>query len=492
MVRVLSRLCILLFFSAISQVALAQYAARCQSASKSSVAQCKAAEGALAAADQARSAVPGNNDIRNNASRLASDAGKQAADAAKALSQCDAAQRQCESACDQARSQAQAAKSPEAGQIPGIKQSQCTAPLEAEKAKLQQAMNNLGQDQQAANETGKESSSGQPPQMPPPQKGGEEEKPKEDAVAKMCGGADAARFSDCNEQFISKCSSNMDDRSCAAFVERYCSTAGGPASPWASSGAGTGSGSGSTSPINSGSGVNIQSMRTQAAYVADKKGEGMGSSFCEKAISYKFCQASGRGACPSCVALQQGSEFSSPAGDQLKNAQKNCPSDPMFLNPEVIAKLKDGTTATDSSESNGGVGNVGNIDRTAGAGSSGGSGGGGGFGSPGNNAPAAGGGLDGATPEGVAPNGMSIASYGSGGGGGGARAGQGSSDGGEGYGRRPSSKAAFSGSAIMPAASVSGMAADVSNQHGPSVFAISSGTYRRLCTGGKLLHCSKK
>lgn len=480
-----------------SQSVTAQYAARCSSASQQSVNQCMGAFNAMNAADQASSsaanAAAGNN-INQNSGTLNNQLGQQLGRIASTKSTCEAAEQKCKSACQSAQAQAQAAMSPEAGTIPGIKSSQCEQPIEQAKQQLDQAANNLNNNSNQAQNTGQQSSGGMP-QSPSPSPS-----PQEQAES-VCGTADAYRYSTCDTQMVSQCTGNYSDDACVSFINRYCSSAVSSGTSTSVSTSGGGTVSTGAGDLAVGNGMQIQSANAKAsavsataALVTDATGEGLGSAFCQSAGAYRFCASSGNASCASCMS---GGNPAMLTTSQLTSAQSSCPADPAFLNPEVISKLQPTqVTATDTNATSAPISATGTDLTAASSGSTS------GLQTPGQDtgqfgvatgtdAPRAAAGVAEAKSKGT----YSIASYGGAGGSGGGYAATSAAvgmSGEEDHSRRPSSFSQYSNKekAVMPAAPVEGFARqDVSNTYGPSVFAISSGIYRDMCTKGKLLHC---
>lgn len=483
----------LIFFAGADAWA-AQWAEACRGHGQKGQAECKAAQAELAAKDAARSAARGGQNVNVNAQRLAADAAAQRADALAAKAKCEAAQKRCESQCDQEKSKAKPhasnpkdplytpAKQDVGGLIDQAKRSDCTAPIEAQKKLLDQAANNLGKDQNAANNTDKASNSGGgPPQIPPIQPPQKEDKPKEEKQALNCEGDEGARYSDCNAKFLAKCMDRMNESGCETFAGRYCGNASGGNS------------------VNLNTGENQHFKTKSANYVVDKSGEGLGSGFCKMVTAYRFCQSVGRSECPSCRGSAAYSSSAcqadptkcvpSMSAGSLAEAKNKCPTDPLFLDPNVAKAVENGEGTNTAGKDKGGTSTpVINPDKTAGtpvAGS--GSGGGGGLGGGGTGPVAAESALNGATPESL-PIGDANA-VGAGGATGGA-IGSDPEDEAEEEKRDP---AAAGAGGILPASAVEGMPArDVSNQFGPNLFSISSQVYRNMCAAEKFSTCSNR
>lgn len=343
----LSILIVLILGGFAGQGASGQYLQQCQQASKASVAQCTGAEAAAQAGDAAQSAALGGmatTAINPNTPLLTSGIQGQLGRLAGAQATCEAAKKQCESQCDQAKSSAQAACRPqnqqpctEAQQIPSVKQSQCTQPIQQEIEKLKQAQNNLKNDQNANDNTKNASDQGAPPSMPPmspPPGGSEEPKEKEDDKL-VCSDSSGVRYSDCNDHYVKQCPAQMGSDSCTKFSDRYCNL-------------------GTADAGNDNQADRLQSKKN---YVVDKKGEGMGSEYCKLANAHRFCQVSGRSECPSCQNLSMNSSFTcvyNPSScrpqnstEQIEKARSSCPSDPMFLDPNYTADNGTPSTSVD-------------------------------------------------------------------------------------------------------------------------------------------------
>ena len=426
--------------------------ASCDSAINQARTQCDNAVKAAGAIDNARSAATAassGTDINQNCSNIGRDIGQQQGNLANAKAQCEAAAARCKGQCTKPQD------------VP--KQPQCDSAVRSQIAQLTSAMGGLAANGQQAAACQQQSDSGkQPPPMPPPPKGDDK---KDEKQAFQCDSEQGARYSDCNQHYVSKCTSSMSSGNCDAFAERYC---GSP-------------NAGTSIPMPGTSGTRTQS---QTKYVTDKRGEGLGSDFCKMVTAYRYCQTMGREGCPSCRAGGAGADSLSP--EMLKKGRETCPTDPAFLDPAVVAKINQ-TPSTGTSTPDVGINETKNKnpDLTAGT-SAPGSGSGGGRLSGG----AGGGGatLDGARPE-SSPIGDSQDFTGGAGGG-------------SGGGYNPSSYASeesteedertptSSGAAKpLPAGAVEGLAADVSNQNGPSLFSIGTGAYKALCQKGALKNC---
>lgn len=477
----------LIFLFLCSGVAFAgQWAQQCSAAGKEAQSKCKAAEAALKGKEAGLTSPPGANDIRNNSARLASNAGTLAGLTAATRAECAAAQKECEQKCKAEKGKAQPhasnpqdplygpAKQDVSSAIDQATKSDCTGPLSQEQQKLQQAENNLKNDQNAANNS-KDASQGGAPQIPPispPQGGGDKQEEQKQGL--NCDNEEGARYSDCNSKFIAKCTDRMSESGCEAFGGRYCGSATG------------------------GSSV---TMNRTTNLVIDKSGEGLGSGFCKMYTAYKFCQSVGHTDCPSC---RGSAAYSSPAcqadpskcvpnmsSGQLSEAQNKCPTDPVFLDPTIAKAIENGTGTSGADGTKNNEPTKTQLPTAGGAGSTGSTAGGsgGGLGSAGNN-PAANNEtpLGGATPESLpGGNASAVGSGGAGGYGGGEE----STSVGEDEKRDPASGGG--GNSILPANAVEGMPArDVSNRFGPNLFSISSEIYRTRCAEERFTTCVRK
>lgn len=446
--------------------------AGCNSGAKAAEDQCRAAEAALKASDAARSAstaASSGTDINQNCSNLGRDIGQQQGDIGKAQSQCSAALSRCSSSCTP-----NPINPAENGAIESRK-SQCINTINKELADLGTAMGNLaGNGAQSA--ACQQASQGKPPQMPPmqpPQSQNEEKK------SMTCDSAEGARYSDCNSIFISKCTKDMNASYCSEFSDRYCGSA-------------TVGGQSNLSGSKTGFATAV------AGVVVDKGGEGLGSSFCNMVTAYKFCQASGRGECPTCRGLYS---YSSPdcqndpkkcipsmTGSQLESAKNNCPLDPVFMDPVALKKLEEGIKKESPTETPAKTGGA-TPERVGSAGSAATGGTGRGLSESGPGGAGSGSGaLNGTTPESL-PNGIAVGmETGSSGG----------SASGSSYSPEEDADEKANGGPLgskkplMPAEAVAGMAKDVSNQFGPNIFSISTAVYRNMCSQGRLTHCKAK
>lgn len=464
------------------------YANQCQKASQAADAECKGAVAAVQAADAARSSATGasaGTNINSNSGALQRDIASQRSAINNARTTCAMAKSKCSKDCDQAKSQAQSRppqdpNRADAGVIPGIKSSRCEAPIDAELARLQQADSNLAKDGSEAGDSKDASQNGgMPPQMPQQGggggggDGGYSPDPYANNNGVNCYNAGSERYSDCNDEYVSRCSGYSGGTGCQAFTDRYCNLKGGALT------------GGGTAKIVGG-----------ASVIVDKRGEGLGTSFCQDVMATNFCAQDGRGQCPSCMkrasagctgpdCLQENSP------EMMKKAQETCPSDPMFMNGGFVTKKEDATKSTELNTNVPAAGAAGaggsalsSTASSAGLGAGGG-GGSGGMGADGTPAPVVGG----ATPEGT-PQGLSV-NFSDGGGAGGGYSPENNS---EGDGRSPAAfnPAKFDESKGLPAAAVAGLAArDVSIPQGPSIFSIGSAAIKTYCSRKDLKGCSK-
>jgi hypothetical protein len=475
-----------------------QFDNQCRQAGQASVAACRGAVESAKAGDAAQSGAIGagsGNAVNPNAGNLGTGISGQQGRISQAQSACQAAKQKCSAACDKAKQQAQSTPDPQTQKpphsdtqkIPGTKQSSCEQPIDAMLGELGQAQDNLGKDKQASEDT-KNASQGGAPQGGKPGGGGDKkdqgqgqnQSPSgQQAGGIECNSSDGARYSDCNEELIKKCSSNMSDGTCEAFSSRYC---------------GSVSGGQKSSAVSGGILRPAFSSTNTTGMVVDKSGEGLGSSYCKTYTAYKFCQQTGRGACPSCVNLQASNSpvcITSPeqclgqnSPDILDRARKDCPSDPLFLDPAMQKNPStmlgsNGSSKRDPSGTLGALnGNQsGSATATGGAGGRGsGSSGGGGSHSSAQ--------LDDGVAEGAGsgnPRMDTGVSEGGGGGGGTSREYQDSdvepfklqsADGKGGISKTPASESAIP--------------ADVAKEFGPSLFSISTSTYQTLCQKQRL------
>lgn len=472
-----------------------QWDKKCKQAADKSKAECEKEVAEVKSKEGVRSSVPGSDDIQNNSKRLQSDSTAQAADLTKAKNSCEKSKKECEEKCKQAKDEAQPIskkdpktepRQPEAagdvGKIDSTKQEACIAPI---MLMMGQLGSGAGDAAKAAGDSGKTggASGGMPMPMPMPGGGGDK---KEDAAkgdpavtpAINCDTEGYSKYSDCNTHYISKCEGAMNSAPCEPFINRYCG-AYTPTQP-------------TPKPGNDSLSLSAQSTTAAAAaatanLVADKQGEGLGSAFCQKVTAYRFCQMAGRSQCPSCKNQNSAWASNNNAG-QLADAQKTCPTDPIFLDPAVLAQVNGATGLGTSAPATGGVSaqpadRMSSLATGSGASGTGGGamgGGAGGAGSTANNP-------NGGVAEGRGYTGPSLSDgAGYGGGGGGSYDGSAS---GPGY-----DPASVNGQARRaPAATLAaqGGPKDVAVQYGPSVFSIQSTTYRDMCAKGRFLHCRR-
>ncbi len=474
---------------------------KCEQAGKKSEAACKGASNGAKAVDTAQAngniaGVGSSSTVNPAAGALQQQAKDQAGRLTAAKNKCEEEKNDCEKKCEEEEKKRQSKENlpdgpngppPEKveakadkGPLKEKKQSACIAPIMA-------MMGDLGSGaadaSKAAADSGKTggSSGGMPPMPPMPPPGGGDK--KEDATKPdpavtpvlNCETEGYAKYSDCNGHYITKCETAMNSPTCEPFIARYCG-ANTPAQP-------TMSGNDSLS-------LSAQSTAAAAAtanLVADKQGEGLGSAFCKKVTAYRFCQMAGRQQCPSCKNQNSAWASNNNAG-QLADAQKTCPTDPVFLDPAVLKQVNGATGIGTSAPAAGSTTSA--TDRLSSAvdtpGVGGGTGGGamggaGGAGSTANNP-------TGGVHEGAytGPSLADGAGYGGGGGGGASDDGSAS---GPGY-----DPASVNGIAKRgPAATLAsqGGPKDVAVQYGPSVFSIQSTTYRDMCAKGRFLHCRR-
>ncbi len=325
----------------------AQWENQCRSKSEASDKECKAAVTAAQAGDAAQSSALGGmatRAIQPNTPLFTSGIQGQLGRLATAEGTCHSAKSKCQNECKNQKEQAtnkcleftqdpvnKAYLEPactDKGTIPNTQASKCEAPIDGEIARLKQAQNNLKNDQQANDKTQDASNQGSPPQIPPmspPPPGEEEPKTQAEDEKLNCDSKDGTRYSDCNNHFVNKCPAEMSSATCNDFSDRFCSLAPADQEP--------------KPPVDK--------LQSKSSYVVDKTGEGMGSKYCKLANAHRFCQVSGRSECPSCQNLTVNSTFTcvfSPescraenSSEQLEKARANCPSDPMFLDPNLTA-----------------------------------------------------------------------------------------------------------------------------------------------------------
>lgn len=436
-----------------------QWSEACKQAGTQSQSACKAASAAAQSADSAQaqsnmSRFSGKNadQIKNPADALKQQGLDQANRLNNAKSKCEEEKQKCENKCqeEEQKRQQQVASDPQKtqpktqeaiadqGPLENEKQNTCIMPL---LAMIGDLGSGAGAANQAANKSGQTSgsSTGMPMPLPIPLGGGKDDKGQEksDLTGNTggvgsdlnCETAGSSRYSDCNSHFVDKCSSQMTASGCTNFINRYCGGSGSSTSGSSQEEANdrsdsTSSSSGGTDSIS----LSAQSISTVTAnLVVDKKGEGLGSAFCTQVSGAKFCQTPGRSNCASC----QGLTASGSTTAQLQAAQQACPTDPIFLDSAILAKLNgsssEATTnlpvvSTQSLNSN----------------------------SPENNS---------------------------------------SSNSKNGY--KTASLNVDDVSRAPTAVAVTKASEDVSSQHGPDLFSIQSSTYRDLCSNGRVLHCRR-
>ena len=494
-----------------------QWLQKCEQANKESQQKCKQAYDSYKASDAARKSsgvASSTNDTHNNAINLKGKIEAAKAELDKDIAQCEAAQKSCEGECDKQKGLAQpeASKQPpnqdaisDIGQIPGKKSSDCTGEIQPKTQEMKAGRAPLdSQSQESQNTKDQSQAGGGMPQMSPPKsddKGSDTGSTGAGTVSAAaaaaglnCAVAGGSRFSDCNATFVAKCTASMGASECDAFSDRYCN-------------------------LTSSSGQPPMAAAT-TNLVIDKRSEGLGSSFCSLANAHRYCQTPGRETCPSCIKVYAQASCQSLAcigqtSTSLNSGkQPGCLDDPSYLTPvngamaspevKAIGQLSGGGTGIANGSAASQLVNSGSSSAylaPASLGSLGAGGGGaGGSGSTGGGAVgsgAAGGG--GGAAGGAASNredsaGSIIGSMDVGGAGGGG--------GGGGSGDSPyianeerilgalDVKAAFDGLKREPAAAAVGVAADVSNAYGPSIFSIGSGAIHGFCVRGRIPSCN--
>jgi hypothetical protein len=178
-----------------------------------------------------------------------------------------------------------------------------------------------------ADKTKDESKGGQPPQMPQMPKGDDatpEPVAATPASTTDCGKVDSYNNPDCNEKMLKDCAGSSTAK-CESFGFRYCT-------PGASGGT----------------------------------GEGVGTEHCKKRVAENFCKDEGKNICPTCKQMQmQNSDVckdrSSPCvaqstAQQLEEAKKSCPTDPIFTDPKLAASGSSGGLGSSGATGGGAVG----------------------------------------------------------------------------------------------------------------------------------------
>lgn len=491
-----------------------QWLQACESAIKDSQQQCEQAYQSYKSSDASRLAsgmASSTNDTHNNAINLKGKIDAAKAELDKDIAQCQSAKQSCESKCEQQKNAAQpeAQKQPpnpsavsDIQQIPPKKDSECSAKIQSKISEMQAGRAPLDSQSNQANNTKDQSQSGGgAPQMPQSQSGDKSSDSGTTAgsttaqtanASLNCAVGGASRFSDCNTQFVAKCTSSMAATECDSFSDRYCNLTSATGTPALA-----------TATTN---------------LVIDKRGEGLGSQYCGLANAYRYCQTPGRESCPSCIKVYaqsscQGVGCIAQTSTSVSAAKKpNCQDDPSYLtpgsgsfgitNPVAVAQLTGGGSsgATTGSSASGlaytgsGSGYLapaslsGMSTASAGRGGSDSGGGGGGLGSGGGQAAAGG---AGSNREDTAGQIIGSADVAGGGGGGGGSGGDSPWIAGE---ERDLASLdvmkAFDGKKNEPANAVAGVAADVSNAYGPSIFSIGSGAIHGFCVRGRIPNCN--
>jgi|GEM_PF-6941208 len=469
---------------------------RCEAEGKKATQACQGYSNTAKAADIGQSnsqqkALGTGGLVNNGASAVVKQAQDQAGRLTDAQNKCKTEEEKCKSACDKEEQDRKSklalpdtpskppikVKAEQDTEVENTKQSACILPIVA-------IMGDLGKGAAAANQAAADAgktggASNSTPPIPPisPSQGGQEEGKKDsNPVAEKlnCEAEGNSRYSDCNSHYIEKCQNAMTTTGCDGFINRYCGSYNPPANDTI-----TATPVGNDSLSLSAQSSTKQSAAVTANLVADKQGEGMGSAFCKKATAFKFCQMAGRSECPSCKNLNSPWSMDGSVAAATE-AQKTCPTDPMFLDAAVQQQLANPTAAT--TNASGTVTTQSTKDRL----------------SPGSNAAVSGGsGAMNTQTAGAIGTGSSVLERtysgpslangsGYGGGAGGSYEGQAT---GPGY--EPASVNGDAQRAPASSLAVQGGPRDVAIKYGPSVFSIQSTTYRDLCARGRFLHCRR-
>ncbi|MBU6408740.1 MAG: hypothetical protein KGS44_16705, partial [Alphaproteobacteria bacterium] len=475
--------------------------ARCDKAAKEAKSACdsaaKGAEGAGQAhnaAGTAQDAASGGHNNRGSAN-MCPRLNNQKNNLDKAKGACEAEKAKCKATCNSEKGKDQSHCNPP----PPFGQHACENPdpsacdiVDPSIAQLASAAAPLAGQAAEACKSGDQAKDGGMPQMPQmPQKQDdkkEEKKEEKKPEGLKCESDEGARYSDCNDQFITRCTSDMTQKGCDAFGARFCGTAGGSAP-----GAGSDSSvvGGDSSKSGGSDNISIQpgsvlrpafANNNTTGLVVDKRGEGMSSPFCRRYSAYKFCQQTGRGHCPSCISLNASMSdtcMRSPElcgnenlPQQLEQAKDSCPMDPIFADPNRqkanSSKISTQYSTSSTKDSEGKSGARGASSSGGSAGASGGAGGSsGGAGAGGGAALDSGGALAEAPGRGVN---TSAEAYGGGG------AGGYSSQSSEESEKEASSEE--NAGARNPQAQA-GPTQDIAVQRGQNLFSISSDVYKR-------------
>ncbi len=385
---------------------------------------------------------------------------------------CEEEKRKCEQECDQAKSAATsdngqnftpAGPNGELGpEVDSEKQNSCVAPMAAAIGDAGMALAALAA-AAAAMMAAKDASEDDKK---------EEGKPGENNP--QCDTADAARISECNNEYVQKCTADMSAPGCEAFANRYCGTTPGN----------NGTADQPYTPPNPDTVVGTFSSQTQqqnqSGFTFDVGGEGTTSAFCSMVAKLRdsklFCQNAANSECPTCKGTSAAG-FAQSTTDQMQSAQNMCPNDPVFKDPAVQAAMNSTPSTGISTQSLSDLGTGAASDRFSSQ-SVGASGGGGGDLGGDASVQQGGGVAFGAVNEGGL-KGWDM-SVGGGGGGGGSNS---SAYSVEDVLRDPAGIIAKKNA--VAAATVT-KATDVAQQYGPSVFSISSVTYQSLCSKNKL------
>lgn len=393
------------------------------------------------------------------------------------LNKCEEQKKKCESECDQAANAAggddnvtpalmptpQGQDGESRGDVNSEKQNACVAPMGAAIGDLGAALAALAMAAAAMMATQDKS---------------EDEKKENDPKTEdpKCEEATNYQKQVCTDDYIKKCTADMNAANCDKFAQMYCgNTSGTTDQPITNPGTGTDQLAGSFGPNSTAK----QSTIDDSPFT---QGAGSGSEFCSMVARLNatkvFCQDTGNSSCPSCNASKGGAAgFLNSTAEEMQAAQNSCPGDPIMKDPKVVSNLSTlnstASTGIDPAMPGSGTPVTGGDGTAAGTG--------GGALDKGTDQSIAGPAAFGAVNEGSGMKSWDMSVSGGGGGGGGSGYNQAAVD--EAL-RDPAGLIGKKGAVV--AATLATGAKDIAEQYGPGPFSIVTGAYQSLCKNNKV------
>lgn len=156
-----------------------------------------------------------------------------------------------------------------------------------------------------------------------------------------CTAEDAYKFTECNDELVAYCMTNITTARCTSFTARFCSA------PVTS----TTDPTTTTTTTTTSSTTDLSTTSTDGALeivqTAGPNGEGLGTSFCKTYIASNFCKAADKATCPSCLnkAMQESPIcktnpsmcIAQNSPEQIAQAKLMCPTDPLFADPNFTS-----------------------------------------------------------------------------------------------------------------------------------------------------------